>query len=75
MILKKQQTPTFSEGHTPDGAIIRREVTVFSDVEHYGGNVMTGWRYKDGASNGPPEYQFCYWITQSHSGQDTRIEF
>jgi hypothetical protein len=75
LMLKKQpQTPNLGDRHTPDGTIIRREVTVFFDVEHYGGNVWTGWRYKDGASNGPPEYQYCYWTTRSHSGQDTRIE-
>jgi hypothetical protein len=49
---RSQQIPSTGEGHTPDGAIIRRQVTVFSEVDHYGGHVETGWRYKDGASNG-----------------------
>jgi hypothetical protein len=51
---------------TPDGDIIRREVTVFNTVSHADGVVTTGWVYKDGASGGRPMSQFCYYT----SGKD-----
>jgi hypothetical protein len=64
----------FADGKTPNGDIIRREVTVFSSIDHYGGTVWTGWKYKDGASAGAPLQQFCYWLSNNSSGQSTKID-
>jgi len=45
---------------TKTGDVIKREVTVFSEVLHAGGKVVTGWKYKDGESK-TPFGQFCYY--------------
>ncbi len=37
---------------TRTGHVIKREVTVFNSITHEGGDVTTGWNYKDGASDG-----------------------
>jgi hypothetical protein len=31
---------------------------MFNSVSHEGGDVMTGWQYKDGASDGQPMRQY-----------------
>jgi hypothetical protein len=50
-------------------------VTVFSDVDHEGGRVTTGWKYKDGASaNGKPILQYCYYDVTNLDGTSTRID-
>jgi hypothetical protein len=43
---------------TAGGAVITREVTVFSNVKHGAGAVVTGWTYRDG-SGGTPAKQYC----------------
>jgi hypothetical protein len=44
------------------GNVIEKEVTVFHTVKHEGGDVVTGWRYPDGASaDQRPMNQYCYW--------------
>jgi len=48
-------------GVNRDGNVIRKQVTVFYDVKHNDGSVVTGWVYKDGASDGVPMRQFCYY--------------
>ena len=58
---------------TGAGDVIRREVHVFKSVSHEGGDVMTGWQYKDGASDGQPMRQYCY-FTIGNNGVATRIE-
>jgi hypothetical protein len=45
---------------TATGDIITREVTVFSNVRHGLGAVVTGWIYRDG-SGGTPTKQYCYY--------------
>jgi len=50
------------EDKTAAGDVIKREVTVFSNVKHGPGTVVTGWNFKDG-SGGVPVYQFCYYST------------
>jgi hypothetical protein len=65
---------SFGDGKTPNGDIIRREVTVFSSIDHYGGQVTTGWKYKDGASAGAPFNQYCYWLIRNSDGQSTKID-
>ena len=42
-------------------AVIKREVTVFSNVRHGPGTSPTGWTYRDG-SGGVPYLQYCYYI-------------
>src|SRR5262249_14221131 len=60
------------DGKTPTGDIIKREVTVFSTVKR---EVVTGWRYKDGASAGAPLHQYCYYSVSSSDGSSSaRIE-
>ncbi|MGC1294563.1 MAG: hypothetical protein WA869_05940, partial [Alloacidobacterium sp.] len=49
-----------TDSKTAAGEVIRREVTVFSNVEHGSGTVVTGWNYRDG-SGGVPVQQFCYY--------------
>jgi hypothetical protein len=58
---------------TASGDLIRREVTVFSDVEHGSGHVVTGWNYKDG-SGGEPVRQYCYYNAPNADGSTTRVD-
>jgi hypothetical protein len=74
--LDRKMVPSkgFGDGMASNGDIIKREVTVFSSIEHYGGQVTTGWRYKDGASAGTPLDQYCYWVISSSDTQSTKID-
>jgi hypothetical protein len=47
---------------TAAGDVIKREVTIFSQVQHDTGRVVTGWNYKDGRG-GTPVSQFCYYTS------------
>jgi hypothetical protein len=71
-------TRSFQDGsgqpeRTGAGDVIRREVTVFNRVSHEGGDVMTGWEYKDGASDGQPLRQYCYFFI-GKNGVATHID-
>jgi hypothetical protein len=71
-------TRSFQDGsgqpeRTGTGDVIRREVTAFNTVSHEGGEVTTGWQYKDGASDGQPMRQYCY-FSIGKNGVATRIE-
>src|SRR5215813_7062538 len=44
---------TSRDTNTPSGDSIRREVTVFSNVKHGAGTVVTGWSYRDGSGGVP----------------------
>jgi hypothetical protein len=62
----KKQRPIIGgdTGHGTDrnGNVITKEVTVFYNIAHENGRVVTGWRYPDGASaDQRPSHQFCYW--------------
>jgi hypothetical protein len=57
---------------TASGDIIRREVTVFSEVEHGSGQIVTGWNYKDG-SGGAPNGQYCYYTAPNGDGSMTKV--
>jgi hypothetical protein len=61
---------------TSAGEPIKRDVTVFSSVEHDGGQIVTGWRFKDGAAGSPPLGQYCYYATAATiAGQaQTRVD-
>ena len=53
--------------------VIRREVTVFSNVEHGPGTVVTGWNYRDG-SGGVPIQQFCYYTAPNVDHSTKRVD-
>jgi hypothetical protein len=55
------------------GDVIRREVTVFSNVEHGPGLVVTGWNYKDG-SGGVPIQQFCYYTSPNVDHSSNKVD-
>jgi hypothetical protein len=57
-----------------DGTIITREVTVFNNVKHDVGYVVTGWAFKDGAAT-EPSYQFCYYTLKGgEEGTTFRVD-
>jgi hypothetical protein len=66
------QLPNSAE-KTPAGDVIRREVTVFSNVKHGAGAIVTGWKYKDGRG-GSPVAQFCHYIVPNADYSSTRID-
>ena len=71
-------TRSFQDGsgqpeRTGTGDVIRREVTAFNTVSNEGGEVTTGWQYKDGASDGQPMRQYCYFLI-GQNGVATKIE-
>jgi hypothetical protein len=61
------------DAKTPTGDVIRREVTVFSNVEHGPGTVVTGWKYRDGGG-GVPVAQYCYYSAPNVDRSSTRID-
>jgi len=64
---------TGSENKTPEGDVIRREVTVFSSVKHTAGHVTTGWNFRDG-SGGVPVSQYCYYSAPNFDNSSTKID-
>ena len=73
----EQQPPTTSRvggnTKTANGEIIEREVTVFSNVRHGSGVVVTGWRYRDGSGDTPVQ-QYCYYSTPNIGSSSTRVD-
>jgi hypothetical protein len=62
-----------SNSQTATGDVIKREVTIFSQVQHGAGSVVTGWNYKDGRG-GTPINQFCYYISRNPDQSSKRVE-
>jgi hypothetical protein len=62
-----------TDAKTATGQVIRREVTVFSNVKHGPGAVVTGWNYQDG-SGGAPVKQFCYYTALDVDHSTKRID-
>jgi hypothetical protein len=62
-----------TDAKTPEGDVIRREVTVFYTVKHGAGYVTTGWNYRDG-SGGVPVSQYCYYSAPNIDYSITRID-
>jgi hypothetical protein len=58
---------------TPTGDVIERQVTVFSNVRHGPGIVVTGWNYRDG-SGGTPVQQYCYYTTPNIDHSSKRVD-
>jgi hypothetical protein len=52
---------------TAGGEVIHREVTVFSNVQHNPGVVVSGWKFKDGSGREPLS-QYCYYDTPASDG-------
>lgn len=65
--------PQPQEQKTADGDSIERSLTVFSEVEAVGGDVITGWVFKDGKAGQHPTEQFCYQRTESNELGTTNI--
>ena len=62
-----------TETKTPDGDVIKREVTVFWAVEHGEGRMTTGWNYKNGR-DGVPFQEYCYYASPNGRGASKRID-
>jgi hypothetical protein len=60
------------DAKTANGDVIRREVTVFSNVKHGPGTVVTGWNYRDGSGRVPIR-QYCYYSVPNIDSSITRI--
>jgi hypothetical protein len=58
---------------TAGGDVIKREVTVFSNVRHGPGAVVTGWNYADG-SGGVPVQQYCYYSAPDLDHSSKRVD-
>ena len=74
----KTESPTVTSGvggdrTTATGQVIRREVTVFLNVKHGPGTVVTGWNYKDGGGRVPVR-QYCYYSAPNIDSSSTRID-
>jgi hypothetical protein len=79
LTIKVEQLPVSAisevgtDAKTATGQVIRREVTVFSNVKHGLGAVVTGWNYQDG-SGGAPVKQFCYYTALDVDDSSKRID-
>jgi hypothetical protein len=62
-----------TDAKTASGDIITREVTVFSNVRHGPGAVVTGWIYRDG-SGGTPTTQYCYYNAPNLDRSTKRVD-
>ena len=76
--IKVEAPPAVTNGvggdpKTATGEVIRREVTVFSTVQHGPGHVTTGWKYRDG-TGGVPLSQYCYYAAHNIDSSSTRID-
>jgi hypothetical protein len=58
---------------TTAGDVISREVTVFSNVKHGPGSVVTGWNYKDGSGR-VPVGQYCYYTAANPDRSSTKVD-
>jgi hypothetical protein len=61
------------EAKTAGSNVISREVTVFSNVNHGPGLVVTGWSYRDGSGRKPVR-QYCYYTTPKPDGSSTKVD-
>jgi hypothetical protein len=77
LTIKTEPAPLASgvggDRRAPTGEVIRREVTVFSNVKHGPGTVVTGWTYPDGGSK-VPVTQYCYYSAPNVDQSSTRID-
>jgi hypothetical protein len=77
LTIKTEAAPITSgvgaDKRTPTGEVIRREVTVFSNVKHGPGTVVTGWTYPDGGGSVPVR-QYCYYSASNVDHSSTRVD-
>jgi hypothetical protein len=76
LTIKTERAPAISAGEdrrTSTGEVIRREVTVFSNVKHGPGTVVTGWTYTDGGGSVPLR-QYCYYSAPNFDQSSIRID-
>jgi hypothetical protein len=78
LTVKVEPTATVDSGvggnaKTPTGDVIRREVTVFSNVKHGPGTVVTGWTCPDGGGSVPVR-QYCYYSASNVDHSSTRVD-
>jgi hypothetical protein len=78
LTVKVEQPPSLSDRlgsnlQTAGGDVIKREVTIFSRVQHGPGGVFTGWNYKDGR-DGTPVSQFCYYTARNPDQSSKRVD-
>jgi hypothetical protein len=70
--IKKQRPIIMGDtgpGTDRNGNVITKEVTVFHNIAHESGTVVTGWMYPDGASaDQRPTRQYCYWTISKLDG-------
>jgi hypothetical protein len=62
-----------TEAKTAVGEVISREVTVFSNVKHGPGSIVTGWNYRDGGSREPIR-QYCYYSAPNADRSSTKVD-
>jgi hypothetical protein len=65
--------PELPNSDRKEANAIKREVTVFSNVKHGAGTVVTGWSYRDG-SGGVPIRQYCYYTTPNVDHSSKRVD-
>lgn len=75
LTIKTEQTsPKVTSGVGGDTkTVIRREVTVFSNVKHGPGTIVTGWNYSDGGG-GVPVGQYCYYSASNVDHSSIRVD-
>jgi hypothetical protein len=61
------------EAKTAGSNVISREVTVFSNVTHGSGLIVTGWSYRDGSGRQPVR-QYCYFTAPAANGSSTHVD-
>jgi hypothetical protein len=61
------------DAKTAGSDVISREVTVFSNVNHGPGLVVTGWSYRDGSGREPVR-QYCYYTSSKSNGSSTKVD-
>jgi hypothetical protein len=62
-----------TDSKTAAGDVIKHEVTLFSNVKHGPGTVVTGWTYRDG-SGGTPVQQYCYYAAPNLDHSTKRVD-
>src|SRR5262249_27199571 len=73
-IKTEQPSPALAtDTKTALGDVIQRKVTVFSNVRHGPGTVVTGWSYSDGSGR-VPIHQYCYYTAQNAGYSSNRVD-
>jgi hypothetical protein len=68
--LDKPVLPAVTTGNNNDPAI-QTTVTVFKAVKYGAGEIITGWKFKNGAAT-QPYFQYCYYTQELVSGASAK---